>query len=107
MTKYYCPECGHENPIQARFCMDCGRSLTGASVVSPDRQLSAVHRSHDSGTDWAGVVAAVLAFLSLRRMSRKTRQATLVVTFLLLFFGCPMACCFAMFVVDSIVGLFR
>jgi hypothetical protein len=107
MNKQFCPECGHENPVEARFCMDCGRLLGAESETNAVRQPAAAPRSPGGGTDWAGIVAAVLAFLSLRQMSRKARQTTIVLAFLVLFFGCPMVCGFAMFVVDSVVSLFR
>jgi ribosomal protein L40E len=106
-NKQYCPECGHENPGEARFCMDCGYSLGGEPAANAARRPTAESRSRDSGPDWAGIAAAVLAFLSLRHMSRKARDTTIVLAFLLLFFGCPMACGFAMFVVDSVVKLFQ
>jgi hypothetical protein len=63
--------------------------------------------AQDSGTDWATLVAAVLAFLSLRHMSRKARQTTVVVALLFVFFGCPMVCGFAMYMVDSVLRLFQ
>jgi hypothetical protein len=44
------------------------------------------------GTDWASILAAGLAFLSMRRASRKARGTAVVVLFLVLFFGCPLVC---------------
>jgi uncharacterized membrane protein YvbJ len=101
MSRQFCPECGHENPGEARFCMSCGHSLTGEAPPAP------AYPPQDKGTDWAGIVAAVLAFLSLRHLSRKARGTVIVVTFLVLFFGCPMVCGFATYVVDSIIKLFQ
>jgi len=102
MNRQFCPECGHENPAEARFCMSCGHSLTGETPPP-----APAHPTQDSGADWAGIVAAILAFLSLRRLSRKARGTVVAITILVLFFGCPMVCGFATFVVDSIFKLFQ
>lgn len=97
MSDRYCPECGQQNPAGARFCMQCGYALAGEPAARPGSQ----------GTDWAGIVAAVLAFLSLRRMSPRARNMTLLVVFLVLFFGCPMVCGFVGFVMEWAASLFR
>jgi hypothetical protein len=115
MNQQYCPECGHENPVEARFCMDCGYALSGRPTLAVGREPGQrmvggphpIPTRGDSGTDWAGIAAAVLAFLSLRHMSRRARQTTIAITFLVLFFGCPMACGTVMFVVDSFLKLFQ
>ncbi len=105
MSRQFCPECGHENPAEARYCMNCGHTLGGEPAPSTTRpSYPAVQQD---GTDWASIVAAILAFLSLRRMSRKARQTTIVLTVLLLFFGCPMVCGFAAFAVESITKMFH
>ena len=36
MNKQHCPECGQENPNEARFCMHCGTSLIDQSVDPGD-----------------------------------------------------------------------
>ena len=107
MDSTYCPECGHQNPADARFCMECGHRLAGqpARMVRPD--VRPVARSGDAGTDWAGIAAAVLAFLSLRHMSRKARGTAFVLLFLVLFFGCPMVCGFIGFTMEWAANLFR
>ncbi len=115
MNQQYCPECGHENPGEARFCMDCGYALSDRPAPTMGRKpiqgmvggRDPVTTPVDTGTDWAGIVAAILAFLSLRHMSRKARQTIIAITFLVLFFGCPMACGTVMFIVDSFVRLFQ
>ena len=115
MNRQYCPECGHENPIEARFCMDCGHGLNGPARLAAGEGYrpgesggtSQAYQRENGGTDWAAIAAAVLAFLSLRHMSRKARDTTIVVTFLVLFFGCPMVCGFVMFVLDWFARLFQ
>lgn len=107
MSTQFCPECGHENPGEARFCMDCGRPLTGEVALTRAAEPTPISRPHDHGLDWAGIVAAILAFLSLKHLSRKARQTILIITFLMLFFGCPMICGFATYVIDSILKLFQ
>ena len=107
MSKQFCPECGHENPGEARFCMDCGHSLTGEPSQRSIQSSASATPSSNGGTDWAGIVAALLAFLSLRHMSRKARQTTIVIAFLVLFFGCPMVCGFVAFVLEWIGRLFQ
>jgi ribosomal protein L40E len=119
MSQQFCPECGHENPVAARYCMECG-----SSVDRPDAQVRG-HRTGQralrrpvaespapdpqpggQGTDWAAIATAILAFLSLRRLSRGARNATIVTAFLVLFFGCPMVCGFVMYVMEWIARLF-
>jgi len=108
MNSTYCPECGHQNPIEARFCMDCGHPLAGPPVrTNPAYNRPAAVRPDSGGTDWAGIVAAILAFLSLRHMSRKARGTALVIVFLVLFFGCPMMCGFIAFTMEWAANLFR
>jgi hypothetical protein len=48
----------------------------------------------------------LLAFVSLRHLSRKARGAAFVILFLLLFFGCPMVCGFVMYVMEWFARLF-
>lgn len=103
MNNKYCPECGHENPAGARFCMDCGYPLAG----QPARVPPPAARPDSEGADWAAIAAAILAFLSLRHMSRKARGTTFVIGFLVLFFGCPMVCGFVAFVMEWAANLFR
>jgi hypothetical protein len=78
--------------------MACGHALGREVQLAPAAQ--------DRGTDWAGIVAAVLAFLSLRGMSRRARGIGLVLLFLFLFFICPMACGFFYYLSESVLGLF-
>ena len=115
MDRQYCPACGHPNPGEARYCLECGQALEGAvtdraswSYREADRGAAA-HEvpSQQRGTDWASIVAAIVAFFSLRHMSRKARQTTIVVAFLVLFFGCPLMCGFVAFVLEWIGQLVR
>jgi hypothetical protein len=119
MSDQHCPECGQENPTEARFCMHCGISLIdqpaprpspvpvqgraeGAAlyVPSPGQNTAPAGSAREKSTDWAAIAAAFLAFLSLRHMSRRARDTVLVIAFLLLFFGCPMVCGFMAFVLQ-------
>lgn len=59
------------------------------------------------GTDWAAIVAAVLAFLGLHHMTRKARQTTVVIVLIMMFFGCPMVCGFIAFVMEWFGSFFR
>jgi hypothetical protein len=95
MSSQYCPECGHEHPAEARFCMNCGLALT-RQPAAPGAQR------REAGTDWAAIAAAVLAFLSLRHVSRRARNTFLVLAFLMFFFGCPMMCGFVAYVMEWI-----
>ncbi|MEJ2209821.1 MAG: zinc ribbon domain-containing protein [Anaerolineae bacterium] len=108
MSSTYCPECGHQNPAEARFCMNCGHPLAGqpARAAQANAAPTAV-RPGSEGTDWAGIVAALLAFLSLRRMSRKARGTAIVIAFFVLFFGCPMVCGFMAFTMEWAANLFQ
>jgi predicted amidophosphoribosyltransferase len=127
----YCPECGRENPRAARYCMDCAYPLAGVPAPNwsrdsglatgqrgdaarepalseawgPDRGLISATPLSQSKTDWATIIAAVLAALSLQNMSRKARQTTIAIVLLVLLFGCPMACGFLMFVMEWIARL--
>lgn len=31
-----CAKCGYENPVEAKFCMNCGASLEGAEVITKE-----------------------------------------------------------------------
>jgi len=105
MSRQFCPGCGHENPIDARFCMECGCLLTGEPAA---RQLAAYPPpAEDTGPDWGAIAAAALAFLSLRHLSRRARGPVILITFFVLFFGCPMVCGFVMFVMDWFAQLIR
>jgi len=96
MNKRYCPECGHEHPADARFCMYCGYMLTdGPAPPAPAEtggKPAPAHAPQERGTDWAAIVAAILAFVGLRHASRKARQTAVVIALFMIFFGCPMAC---------------
>ncbi len=107
MSMRFCPECGHENPVEARFCMGCGQSLTREMAPAQTAEPIPTYRPDEGGLDWAGIVAAILTFLSLKHLSRKARQTIWIIAFLVLFFGCPLVCGFAMYVVDSILKLFQ
>jgi hypothetical protein len=90
--------------------MYCGYLLTnepdtsGGGEVEPRAQDPA---SQDRGPDWRALAAALLAFLTLQHMSRKTRQTAIIITFLVLFFGCPMVCGFVAFVMEWFGRLFQ
>ena len=121
MANQYCPECGKENPADARYCMACGLALdddgrsqqiigvstTRANGSPIGGRAAGAAPAGESGTDWAEIAAAALAFLGLRHLSRKGRQTAIAITFLVLFFGCPMVCGFAMFLVESFAALFQ
>ena len=83
--------------------MDCGAPLAGPAAPA----VPATRRPGSEGTDWAGIVAAILAFLSLRHLSRKARGTAFVLLFLALFFGCPMVCGFIGFTMEWAANLFR
>ena len=111
MSNYYCPECGHQNPADARYCMNCGALQMGApSTGAADRYVPPPPPS-GGDTDWTSnlgaIIAAVLAFLSLRHVSRKIRQTTALLVFLMLFFGCPMMCGCIMAIMQGFVRLFQ
>ncbi len=126
MNRQHCPECGQENPGEARFCMHCGASLIdqpaprrspsvvegkaeGAAlyVPSPGQSTAPAASAQEKGADWAAIAAAILAFLSLRHMSRRARDTVLVIAFLMLFFGCPMVCGFVAFMMQWFSNLFH
>jgi hypothetical protein len=126
MNKQHCSECGQENPVEARFCMNCGLSLTGEPatrhprsategkaemaalyVPSPAHSTAPADPSRAKDTDWAAIAAAIVAFLSLRHLSRRARDTVLVIAFLTLFFGCPMICGFVAFVMQWFSNLFH
>jgi hypothetical protein len=100
--------------------MYCGYMLNDVAHSSPDsprpmeiRNAPAsvpVAPSWDSapakGTDWAAIVAAILAFLGLRHASRRAGQTAIVIVILLLFFGCPMICGFMAFAMEWFAQLF-
>jgi hypothetical protein len=126
MSDQRCPECGQENPTEARFCMHCGVSLIdqpaprpspvlvegsgeGAAlyVPSPGQHAAPAGPARPKSTDWAALAAALLGFLSLRHMSRRARDTVLVIAFLMLFFGCPMVCGFVAFGMQWFSTLFH
>jgi hypothetical protein len=107
MKELYCPECGHQNPTQARFCMRCGHSLAGYPPLTEGEGQPATARSGGEDTDWATILTMVFAALGLRHMSRKAREIGCLLLFFLLFFGGPMACGLVMFLANSLVELFR
>ncbi|MGD8625930.1 MAG: zinc-ribbon domain-containing protein [Anaerolineae bacterium] len=101
LSHKYCPQCGHTNDLEARFCMECGSSLEGAFQPEGQRRLAGGTApppyTQREGTDWASILAAGLALLTMRRASRKARGTAIVILFFVLFFGCPLAC--------SLIGL--
>lgn len=113
MSQQFCPECGHGNPIEARYCMECGSPLDSPGAQAQDNRpeqniagqpvaarAGPAPQPSGRGTDWAAIAAALLAFLSLRHLSRRARNTTIVIAFLVLFFGCPMVCGFVMYVME-------
>ena len=67
MSGVYCHECGHHNPVGARFCSSCGAALTPAvdertenldAVIDPDGGVVAdvatlvVTEGHRAGARW-------------------------------------------------------
>ncbi len=107
MSRQLCPECGHDNPGDARFCMECGAALGERLPAAPPGPARSAPPPKEEGVNWAAIVAAVLAFLSLRRASRKARGLTVLLILFMAFFVCPMACGFGVYVVDQFFGLFR
>ena len=112
MSRQFCRECGHDNPIEARFCMDCGSSLASPGTYIQGNGAAAEraapgYQSGSGGTDWAAIAAALLAFLSLRHLSRRARNTSVVIAFLVLFFGCPMVCGFAVYAMEWFARLFQ
>ena len=96
--------------------MYCGYMLADGPIPgrnpasSPPRSQNngvAPDPEQERGTDWAAIVAAVLAFLGLRHMTRKARQTTIVVVLIMMFFGCPMVCGFIAFVMEWFGSFFR
>jgi len=106
MTNRYCEECGYVNPGQARFCMNCGApfalQLVPGTMGGPVPTLLA----RSNGTDWRGIMMAMLASLGLWHASRKMRQTFILVLFLMAFFGLPMVCGFVAFMLEWIGRLF-
>jgi len=111
-----CSECGRVHPADARFCMYCGYLLSDEPAASQNPASNPGTAQHDAaaaypagerGTDWATIVAAVLAFLGLQHMTRKARQTTVVIVLLMMFFGCPMVCGFVAFVMEWFGSFFR
>ena len=113
MSSPYCPECGHQHPTDARFCMYCGYLLTNDPATPVPGAPGTVERPapaqapQDRGPDWRAIAAAFLAFLTLQHMSRKARQTAVIITILMLFFGCPMVCGFMAFVMEWFGRLFQ
>jgi hypothetical protein len=98
MSQRFCTRCGHPNPGQARFCMECGQRLAfsaTAAVVPFPAPVTML-----GGASWSGPVAGVLAMLGLWHISRKARQTAVAVLLLILFFGLPVLCGFATFALE-------
>ncbi len=57
----FCPSCGRENPDQARFCVQCGRTLEGQAVVSPAQPSSSVQET--SGKAIGSLICGLLFFI--------------------------------------------
>ena len=55
---------------------------------------------HSGGAGWPGAATALLAALGLWHISRKARQTAVLMLLLMLFFGLPMVCGFAGFVLE-------
>lgn len=100
MSERFCSECGHPNPRQARFCVNCGQRLVPFTTVAAIAGPVPTALPYNGGTDWPGVVTAVLASLGLWHISRKARQTAIAMLFLILFFGLPMVCGFVTFVLE-------
>ena len=121
MSSRYCPDCGHQHPAEARFCMYCGYMLNGepgaiegnpgpatARATASAVDMSAgTDQAAPARTDWGTIIAALLAAIGLHRMSRKARQTAIVVVILMMFFGCPLVCGFIAFVMEWFAQLFH
>ncbi len=63
----FCPECGSENPDDARFCGACGKTLNDAQQPAPDSpepvaqivDLDSTQPAVSAGLKW-GILAASL-----------------------------------------------
>jgi hypothetical protein len=53
-----CPRCGHENPVDSRFCNRCGNSLVSEAVFSQP-----VPRAESAGSK--SIIALVLGILAI------------------------------------------
>jgi class 3 adenylate cyclase/tetratricopeptide (TPR) repeat protein len=49
-----CPSCGHENPADAKFCSECGTSLTAAAPATEQRKVVTVVFSDVTGSTALG-----------------------------------------------------
>jgi predicted ATPase/class 3 adenylate cyclase len=49
-----CPNCGHENPAEAKFCSECGASLTVAAPATEQRKVVTVVFSDVTGSTALG-----------------------------------------------------
>jgi class 3 adenylate cyclase/tetratricopeptide (TPR) repeat protein len=49
-----CPNCGHENPAEAKFCSECGASLTAAAPAIEQRKVVTVVFSDVTGSTALG-----------------------------------------------------
>jgi class 3 adenylate cyclase/tetratricopeptide (TPR) repeat protein len=49
-----CPSCGHENPADAKFCSECGASLTAAAPATEQRKVVTVVFSDVTGSTALG-----------------------------------------------------
>lgn len=64
----YCPKCGHQNPDDARFCMQCRADLAAllpAAVESPAASSPTPRQNSAGTTPWKRVVAAVVVLVAL------------------------------------------
>ena len=86
--------------------MDCGGPVDQAAGQRAGTASLPGSESRHGGTDWGGIVAAFLAFVTLRQLTRKGRRAAIPVLFLTLFFGCPLACGFLAFITEMLGRVF-
>jgi len=63
MTQLKCPNCGYENPLDGRFCSNCGKSLTQRCKVCDEHNLLDAKFCRKCGNE----LTVALAGLSLDR----------------------------------------
>lgn len=67
----YCSNCGSESDEDARFCKNCGKTMSGAGKFEPDAAggsgSAAQHSRRTKSKVAAGVLAIVLGWLGIHK----------------------------------------
>jgi hypothetical protein len=87
--------------------MHCGAALGSRQGMPPAGVAGGSALHSQASTDWPSIIAAIVAFLSLRGLSRQARGVAVVAIVLVLFFGCPLVCGFIAYFMDWIARLFQ